>query len=148
MAATDRPDLFGTLQQTAVGDPPGKDSWMGHRMVDPARGKACPAPPPDPKGEAHHACLFASPTIPPDMRTSSSLISPSNVHHQCNAFKSCTLFLRNHFIILSFITKQEQTRIRGNLWWRTKCYNFNTNAMFQSSYCYHSRMKIFKNKNN
>lgn len=66
--ATDRSDLFGTLQQTDVGAPPGKDSWLGHSLIDPARGKANPKPPPDPKGrkDLFDVVNYRNPGVPSD----------------------------------------------------------------------------------
>lgn len=66
--ATDRSDLFGTLQQTDLGPPPGKDSWLGHMKIDPARGKANPKPPPDPKGrkDLFDVLNYRNPGVPSD----------------------------------------------------------------------------------
>mmetsp|Transcript_12792 Transcript_12792/g.22754 ORF Transcript_12792/g.22754 Transcript_12792/m.22754 type:complete len:420 (-) Transcript_12792:84-1343(-) len=41
-----RHGLFGVLQMTEQGQP---DSWIGHALINPGTGKACPSAPPDPK---------------------------------------------------------------------------------------------------
>lgn len=42
-----RADLFGVLQMTEKGE---KDSWIGNKLIDPAKGKRPTRLPPDPKG--------------------------------------------------------------------------------------------------